>query len=121
MDTIVLPPEGASIKVARDFAGKIAGMLGVDDQLPRLVVSELVTNAWIHGSRPNDQIVVRVYPHNGRLVIEVWDRSDRQPVVGCPDAAEESGRGLLILSTLVVRWGTRPLSEGGKVVFAEVV
>lgn len=83
-------------------------------------VSELVANAWRHTD--TNVIIVRACREgSGPLVIEVWDRSDEQPVPRCPGPTDLNGRGLLILSELVVRWGTRPLTEGGKIVYAEVV
>jgi anti-sigma regulatory factor (Ser/Thr protein kinase) len=126
-DTIVLEPVGESIKAARDFVAKIVTSLGMDDYLPRLVVSELVANAWQHASTEGNVITVHVFkkcdqtdePPN-LLVIEVQDQSDLLPVVQIPSEAATAGRGLLLLSHLTVRWGTRPVAEGGKVVFAEM-
>jgi anti-sigma regulatory factor (Ser/Thr protein kinase) len=120
-DTIVLKPVAESIKAARDFVALVAGALGRDDYVPRVVASELVTNALRHAATgPDDVIIIRAYVRAGRLVIEAWDRSDDRPVVRDPDDTSETGRGLLLMSCLVERWGVRPLAEGGKVVFAEL-
>ncbi|GAA2623078.1 ATP-binding protein [Actinomadura fulvescens] len=118
-ETIILRPEPEAIKSARDHVAMIAGALHFDDFLPRLIVSELATNAW-RQSAPDDHIVVRAYPWREHLVIEVWDQSDKIPVIQFPGGMEEGGRGLMIISELVVRWGTRPVAEGGKIVFAEI-
>jgi hypothetical protein len=65
-------------------------------------------------------LVVRVFLRDGRPVLEAWDLSDEPPVVSAPDDLSESGRGLLLMTQIATRWGTRPLSEGGKVVWAEI-
>jgi hypothetical protein len=55
-----------------------------------------------------------------RLLILVWDRTSLPPVVREPGAAEEHGRGLLLVGALAARWRwyypARPY--GGKVVWA---
>lgn len=118
-DTIILKPVPESIKIARDFMVLIAGAWGIEDYLPRTVVSELVTNAVRHSSE-HQFIVLRAYMNAGRKMIEVWDQSYDWPVINNPDETEEGGRGLLLLTSLVRRWGARPIPEGGKVVFAEL-
>jgi anti-sigma regulatory factor (Ser/Thr protein kinase) len=120
-DVIVLPVCDSSVKVARDWLGKIAEELWeVDGYVPRLAVSELVTNAVRH-SGERQRIVVRAYIRDGRRTCEVWDQCPRLPVVRDADLADESGRGLHLLSQLVARWGARPLSppDSGKIVFVE--
>jgi hypothetical protein len=52
-------------------------------------------------------------------MIEVWDSDPRLPVLCDADETDETGRGILLLSSVVVRWGTRSFA-GGKVVFAVV-
>ncbi|XVQ11433.1 ATP-binding protein [Spirillospora sp. CA-255316] len=107
-----------AIKQTRDFIALVFGTWGLDDYVARTVVSELATNAIRHGSELGDPVIVRAYMLNGRPVIEVWDKSDAQPVVHDPDPTSENGRGLLLMEALVHRWGSRPLNGGGKVVYA---
>ncbi|WP_217919581.1 ATP-binding protein [Actinomadura sp. BRA 177] len=85
--------------------------------MARLVVSELVTNAWRHGE---GQIILRVFRDTRAdfAVLEVWDQGDGLPVVGPEDFEAVSGRGLLLVSQLAHDWGTRPITEGGKIVWA---
>jgi anti-sigma regulatory factor (Ser/Thr protein kinase) len=118
--TIVVKAGPEAIKEVRDWVGVILDSWGLDSYVARTVVSELATNAVRHGSTPEDPLVVRVYLRDGRPVLEAWDRSDEPPVVGAPDDLSESGRGLLLMTQIATRWGTRPLSEGGKVVWAEI-
>ena len=83
------------------------------------VVSELVANAVLHG----DGVVITVGLHANldllRLVIEVHDGSPVMPqalIVG-PDA--ETGRGMLLVSSLAVSHGVER-TECGKCVWAEL-
>lgn len=117
--TIVLKAAPEAIKQARDFVALTFSAWGLEDHIARTVISELATNAVKHGSLPNDPVVVRTHlREDGRPVLEVWDRSDAPPVVRPFDLASENGRGLQLMQALVRHWGTRPLKEGGKVVWA---
>ncbi|MBB4777717.1 ATP-binding protein [Actinomadura livida] len=119
--TMVVKADLGAVREAREFVGLVFGAWGLEDYVARTVISELATNAITHGSREGDLVVVRVYRReDGVPVVEAWDRSEVVPVVGVVDYAAESGRGLLLMEALVRRWGTRPLSEGGKVVWAEI-
>lgn len=82
----------------------------------RLVASELVTNAVVHGEGP---VTVVLHHRPGRLVIEVLDKSPAMPRMGCAQAAEESGRGLELVNLLAARWGWEPC-DSGKRVWAEI-
>ena len=118
---IVIKAEPKAVREARDFVGLVFGTWGLDGDVARTVVSELAANAIMHGSREGDLVIVRAYLRDdGFAVVEAWDRSDAAPVLRPVDHAAESGRGLLLMEALVRRWGTRPLSEGGKVVWAEI-
>lgn len=117
--TLVLDSTDRAPALAREFlAAQFREWGSPDDYVGRLVVCELVTNAYQHGAGP---IIVRVFrdPHADLAVIEVWDRGEGLPVVGPEDFAAMSGRGLLLLSQLVRAWGTRPITEGGKIVWAK--
>jgi hypothetical protein len=119
--TIVVKACPAAVKEARDFVGMVFGAWGMEDFLARIVISELATNAIKHGSKEDDLVIVRAFQRDDRrAIIEAWDRCDALPVPRPENFAAESGRGLLLLDQLVERWGTRPLNEGGKIVWAEV-
>jgi anti-sigma regulatory factor (Ser/Thr protein kinase) len=118
---IVIKADVGAVREAREFVGMVFGSWGLADYVARTVVSELATNAITHGSQEGDLVVVRAYRRDdGFAVVEAWDRSDVAPVMRPVNYAAESGRGLLLMESLVRRWGTRPLSEGGKVVWAEI-
>ncbi|MEU5992526.1 ATP-binding protein [Spirillospora sp. NPDC047418] len=119
--TVVIKADVGAVREAREFVGMVFGSWGLADYVARTVVSELATNAITHGSQEGDLVVVRAYRRDdGFAVVEAWDRSDVAPVMRPVDYAAESGRGLLLMESLVRQWGTRPLSEGGKVVWAEI-
>ncbi|MEU5990581.1 ATP-binding protein [Spirillospora sp. NPDC047418] len=116
--TLLLDSNKQAPALARDFLSAQFRALGsTDDFMARLVVSELATNAWRHG---DGQIILRVFRDTraGFAVLEVWDQGDGLPVVGPEDSEAVSGRGLLLVSQLAHDWGTRPITEGGKIVWA---
>lgn len=86
---------------------------GVD--LP-LLVSELVTNACVHGSDP---ITIRLDATRARIRFEVEDSYHALPEVQQPSVRDAQGRGMLIVDSLSPQWGTK-LTPAGKVVWIEV-
>ncbi|QFG21725.1 ATP-binding protein [Actinomadura sp. WMMB 499] len=117
--TLVLEPDDRAPGRARRFVAEHFRAWEVrDDYTARLVVSELVTNAYRHGE---GAIVVRVFvdERDWLPVIEVWDAGEGRPVVRSENRAATGGRGLLLMSGMVHAWGVRPLNEGGKVIWAK--
>lgn len=106
------------------------GLNGFSDSV-ELVVSELVTNAqkasagltgsryggrWTPGAPP---IRLSLSSDKERVLVEVWDGDDRFPETQGNDLMAESGRGLLLVTTLSTEWGAyRPEGTSGKVVWA---
>jgi anti-sigma regulatory factor (Ser/Thr protein kinase) len=83
-----------------------------------LVVSELVTNAVLHGAEP---IVVTVVPAPERVRVEVTDgATDSSPHNRRPRPDAESGRGLSVVTRLAAAWGWRASPGRGKTVWAEL-
>lgn len=98
-----------------------------------LVVSELVSNAvqasqeltgsrfagqWAPGTPP-----VRMWlsADDHRVVIQVWDGSDRPPVPQAVEPEADCGRGLLLVGSLSAEWGCyTPEQCSGKVVWSVV-
>lgn len=119
VSTLVLEPdEHAPAKARRFVAERFAAWGITDDYTGRLIVSELVTNALLHGEGP---IVLRVFQdeRDGLPTIEVRDGGDGQPVVQPENYAAINGRGLQMVAGLARDWGTRPLVEGGKLAWAK--
>jgi DNA-binding response OmpR family regulator/serine phosphatase RsbU (regulator of sigma subunit)/anti-sigma regulatory factor (Ser/Thr protein kinase) len=77
-----------------------------------LLVSELVTNAVIHGRAP---IQLRMRKSSDSLVLEVRDGALHLPRRLRPTYDDEHGRGLQLVSLLADRWGTRATTEGKSV------
>jgi hypothetical protein len=86
----------------------------VDDAV--LVVTELVTNAVLHGSAP---ISVEVSWTGGPVRLEVGDASPIPPALRSYGSLALTGRGLKVVNATATTWGIAA-EGGGKVVWAEV-
>lgn len=82
----------------------------------RLVASELITNAVVHGEGP---VTVALYHRPGRLVIDVLDNNPAGPQTSCAQADDQSGRGLALVGLLASRCAWEP-ADRGKRVWAEI-
>lgn len=111
-----LPADPAAVAEARKTASRRLAEWGLAELsfTTELVVSELVTNAIRYASGP---IRLRLI-HERTLVCEVFDGGATAPHLRHPRATDEGGRGLLLVSQVAQRWGTRFLPEG-KVIWAE--
>ncbi|WP_261570955.1 ATP-binding protein [Frankia gtarii] len=83
-----------------------------------LVVAELTANATKIRTAEG-VIALRLTVVEGTLTVEVWDGSDATPVLMEPNADDESGRGLLLVDALSLRWFWYRPPAGGKVVWAQ--
>ncbi|MFA1550880.1 ATP-binding protein [Actinomadura chokoriensis] len=116
---LVLEPSDKAPALARRYLTERFRELGhPDDFVGRLVVTELVTNAYKHVGIGH--IVVRIFPdmRADLTVIQVWDEGTAMPIVRGENHDATDGRGLLLMSELVHDWGVRPLIEGGKIIWA---
>ncbi|MFD8085960.1 ATP-binding protein [Kitasatospora sp. NPDC059722] len=87
-----------------------------------LAVSELVTNAVVHGTPTGYLIYLALDVSPSRLRIEVHDaRGDRAPVLSPPGLDDEAGRGLQLVKSVTDRWGCCPRDPIGKIVWCEVL
>lgn len=75
----------------------------------RLTVSEVVTNAVVHGRPP---VTVRAFVRDRLLRVEVCDGSAARGVPQQASAAASSGRGLAIVHAIAHRWGIEARGEG---------
>lgn len=80
-----------------------------------LMISELVTNAVVHGGTP-----IRIDLHHREqpdlVRAAVTDGGEGQPVPRNPDEQDPHGRGLLIVRSLADDWGVAEY-EAGKCVW----
>ncbi|MEU1287952.1 ATP-binding protein [Kitasatospora sp. NPDC005856] len=86
-----------------------------------LIVSELVTNALLHGTPAGHLIYLALDLDPARLRIEVHDaRRDREPVLRALTLDGEAGRGLHLVKSLSTRTGCSSREHTGKIVWCEV-
>ncbi|MFC8373933.1 SpoIIE family protein phosphatase [Streptomyces sp. NPDC057239] len=111
-----LPADPAVVAEARRTSTRQLARWGLDELVftTELVVSELVTNAIRHAGGP---VRLRLI-HERALVCEVFDGGATAPHLRHPRAMDEGGRGLLLVSQLAQRWGTRFVPDG-KIIWAE--
>lgn len=104
----------------RRFVLLVTGQWDMDDYVPCLVASELVTNALRYASTSDDDVTFRIgRTDDGALWMEVQDATCDLPRLQRADTISEVGRGLFIVDQFCRFWGVRPLADDvGKVVFA---
>lgn len=74
----------------------------------RLLLTELLTNAIQHTN--GARVDTRLSYSDGILEIEVSDLGNGRARLKKPDEQQENGRGLMIVDSLALDWGTRPRS-----------
>ena len=83
-----------------------------------LCVSELATNALVHGVPSGRQFRVYLRYDGHVLRVEVHDSGGGVPHIDKAGDGDEGGRGLLLVDALADKWGVRE-RDLGKVVWAE--
>src|SRR4051794_12408874 len=101
-------------KLAADAISTSDASLAEDVEL---VVTELVTNALLHGTPP---VVLRISPADARVRIEVEDSGREMPMRMRENVEAMTGRGLSLVARLASAWGVEPLGDRGKLVWAEI-
>ena len=105
---LVLPADVSAASVARRFlAEQCPGMAPDTLADAQLLVSEIVTNAVLHGL---PEIILRIQDKPPALGIAI---SDAGPNLATqkpsrPPTAQPSGRGLLIVDAIATAWGITP-------------
>ena len=103
-----------SRQVHPDFTGNDPASL----QASAALTGSRFSGQWAPGTPP-----VRVWlsADDHRVVIQVWDGSDRPPVPQPVQPEADRGRGLLLVGALSSEWGCyTPEKSSGKVVWAVV-
>lgn len=115
-----LPAGPAAAGRARRFITQFCGAADLPAELCQtaaLLVSELVTNAVVHG---RTAATIQVHRPVDVLRVTVQDNSpDLARVGNHPQLTEEHGCGLMIVSTLASNWGIESI-DGGKAVWFEL-
>jgi anti-sigma regulatory factor (Ser/Thr protein kinase) len=113
-----LPPEPASAARARRFIVDLCKATRMPAELcetAALLVSELVTNAVIHGKT---SATIEVHRPPDTLRVSVRDDNPVLPAIGDhPKLTAESGRGMQIVSVLADAWGVEKLGSGKAIWF----
>ncbi|MFS4093334.1 ATP-binding protein [Streptomyces sp. AF1A] len=84
----------------------------------QLCVSELATNAILHGAPSGGLVLVRITLADTQLRIEVHDSGDAPPHRRHVPGTAETGRGLLLVAALADDWGMEERQGPGKCVWA---
>ena len=115
---LVLNDEPDAVPTARRFTAKaLSSEFGNVVEDAELVVTELVTNAMLHGRSP---ITLRILREDDGLRLEVQDAGPALPMRGRPNPDAMTGRGLTLVAALSSAWGIERSEAGGKVVWAEL-
>ncbi|MFJ8495880.1 ATP-binding protein [Streptomyces sp. NPDC094038] len=115
--------ERRSVPAARRFAAQSLRCWGLSDWARAddvsLCVSELATNALLHGVPPGRGFLLRLRYDGDAVRVEVHDSGPGMPATAeQADDADEGGRGLLLVAALADKWGVAERALG-KVVWAE--
>jgi anti-sigma regulatory factor (Ser/Thr protein kinase) len=112
---LLLAPEPASARLARRALMDVMTEEGLADRAfdAALAVSEIVTNAVLHGRKP---ITLRFRVATDGIRVEVHDGSPVSPAFSMLDPTAVTGRGLMLVSAAADSWGVDP-DENGKTVW----
>ncbi len=100
----VLPSDVTAPSQARlHVMSACGGMAPETAEIARLLVSELVSNAVLHGS---GTVLLTVVREGSAVRVEVFDESPVPPVVVSADSLLEHGMGLRLVEALANSWGT---------------
>lgn len=114
-------PDPGAPRLARRFIAEFCAAAELGEEvceMASLLTSELVTNAVRYGG---SRAALDAHLPGGCLRVTVADDNPDLPVLGeAPDLTAESGRGVLLVSTLAARWGVERQPSGGKAVWFEL-
>ncbi|MGI5458219.1 ATP-binding protein [Streptomyces sp. CA-249302] len=110
-----------SVRRAREFTRETLTAWSLDARTDDvlLCVSELTTNALLHGAPPGRGFALRLTLHpDGVLRTEVHDSGPGELRFGDMSPDSEHGRGLLLVTLLADKWGVGERNPG-KTVWCE--
>ncbi|MGW1978780.1 ATP-binding protein [Streptomyces sp. NPDC001889] len=109
-----------SVGHARSFTSEALADWGLPDRAEdvRLCVSELATNALIHGTAPGHGFLVKLDADEDVVRLEVHDSRRRHPEARQAAGTDTSGRGLILVNALADGWGVEDRTPLGKIVWS---
>lgn len=110
----------ASVGLARSFVSTVLAEWNLLDRAEdiRLCVSELATNALVHGTNHGHGFLVRLDADARGVHLEVHDSRRSLPIMRPITSTATSGRGLLLVDALADHWGVRDRTPFGKIVWS---
>jgi anti-sigma regulatory factor (Ser/Thr protein kinase) len=115
--TVVFDRQATSVGEARSWIDAFLTERAIENPLrddAQLIVSELVTNALVHG---DGTLVLRASITATAVQISVTDSGDELPEVLPFDPSRIGGLGLIVVERIASEWGVAPF-PGGKTVWA---
>ena len=116
-----LPHDVEAPRAGRRFVMSVLARWGVVDEAverAQLLVSELVSNAVLHGGGPV-RLEVREVERGRSVRVEVCNRGNGQPLMRRAASEDLSGRGLQLVDQLSHEWGSSTV-DGETSVWFEV-
>lgn len=115
-------PRPESVGLARAFAVTTLTSWGLHSPAEdiRLCVSELASNALIHGTDTEHGFLVRLDADEDFVRMEIHDsrpRQRREPKIAYASETATAGRGLQIVASLADCWGVEDRRPSGKIVW----
>ncbi|WP_406253554.1 ATP-binding protein [Streptomyces atratus] len=109
-----------SVGQAREFASETLAVWGLSERIDdiRLCVSELATNALVHGTVADHGFLVRLDAEDDVVRLEVHDSRRRRPEPRQAADTDCSGRGLVLVAALADEWGVQDRTPLGKIVWS---
>ena len=121
MANVDLPVDELAARRARRMVADLLAAWHLDDPAllddAQLAVSELVTNAYLHGA---SGIALELEQQGDAIVLAVRDGSAVVPRPRVAEPGAENGRGLAILAAVTEDWGVEQEQGGGKRVWARL-
>jgi anti-sigma regulatory factor (Ser/Thr protein kinase) len=105
---MTLPRRAASVRAGREALSALRAELGLSGyEDARLLVSEVLTNAVLHGEGDTMRLKVTTTPDDGHLfeIIDGGPGFVPPPLTSTSDGDAPSGRGLALLNRLSDGWG----------------
>lgn len=100
------PRTASSVPEARAYlAAALQDRRGQGTETAALLLSELATNAVLHGDGDRFEVGIRFDAGHRGIRVAVSDEGDGTPLRQRPDADDEHGRGLQLVSLLSTSWG----------------